>query len=115
MNTKMDFLSTDRIAKDEQIQNLISANRQLSDEIVAVNIFGSRTVMLLLFKYSFSKVVGKSVTNSGPLMFLLAQKSSRSSVVREQPSEEYVHPRFGHNTKPPIPFLMRSEKRQASN
>ena len=33
MNTKMDYLNTDRIAKDQQIQNLISANRQLSDEI----------------------------------------------------------------------------------
>ena len=33
MDTKIDFLNTDRIAKDTQIQNLISANRQLSDEI----------------------------------------------------------------------------------
>ena len=33
MNTKMDFLNTDRIEKATQIQNLISANRQLSDEI----------------------------------------------------------------------------------
>ena len=33
INTTMDFLNTDRIAKDQQIQNLISANRQLSDEI----------------------------------------------------------------------------------
>ena len=29
MNTKMDVLNTDRIAKDQQTQNLISANRQL--------------------------------------------------------------------------------------
>ena len=33
MNTKMDFLNTDRIFKDQQIQNLMSANRQLSDEV----------------------------------------------------------------------------------
>ena len=33
MNTKMDFLNNDRIEKATQIQNLISANRQLSDEI----------------------------------------------------------------------------------
>ena len=33
MNTKMDFLNTDRIAKDQQIQNLLSASRQLSDEL----------------------------------------------------------------------------------
>ena len=33
MNTNMEFLNTDRIAKDQQIQNLISASRQLSDEL----------------------------------------------------------------------------------
>jgi hypothetical protein len=33
VKTKMDFLNTSRIAKDQQIQNLISANRQLLDEI----------------------------------------------------------------------------------
>ena len=33
-STKMDFLNTDRIAKDQQISNnLMSANRQLSDDI----------------------------------------------------------------------------------
>ena len=31
MNTKIDFLNTDRIAKDGQVANLLSANRQLSD------------------------------------------------------------------------------------
>ena len=31
MNTEMDFLNTDRIVKDGQIVNLLSANRQLSD------------------------------------------------------------------------------------
>ena len=33
MNTKKDFLNTDRIAKDQQIVNLLSANRRLSDEM----------------------------------------------------------------------------------
>ena len=33
MNTKMDFLNTDRIFKDQQIQNFMSANRQLSDKL----------------------------------------------------------------------------------
>ena len=31
MSTKIDLLNTDRIAKDGQIANLLSANRQLSD------------------------------------------------------------------------------------
>ena len=33
MNTKTDFFNTDRITKDQQIQNLLSANCQLSDEV----------------------------------------------------------------------------------
>ena len=33
MNTKMDFLNTDRIAKEQQIANLFAANRQLSDDV----------------------------------------------------------------------------------
>ena len=33
MNTKNDFFDTDRNAKDQQIQNPISDNRQLSDEV----------------------------------------------------------------------------------
>ena len=32
MNTKMDLLNTDCISKDQQVTNLMSANRQLSDE-----------------------------------------------------------------------------------
>ena len=31
VNTKIDFLNTNRIAKDGQSANLLSANRQLSD------------------------------------------------------------------------------------
>ena len=33
INTKIDFLYTDRMAKDQQIVNLLSDNRQLSDEV----------------------------------------------------------------------------------
>ena len=33
INTKIDFRNTDRTAKDQQISNLMSASRQLSDDI----------------------------------------------------------------------------------